>query len=298
MTLEEFLVRVRAVPWSRLAGAYGPSDGSASRRATREDGAEIELRLGDVPGALAALAEAASDDEDYWMDAIDTLYAHVTHQGELFEVTAHVIPLVGSLVAARGDAVGAELAEFVAYCGDRAAIYAGSGEPAWQAIGRACQDALRAPAGAVELPPRAPSPPPVIAQETIERELHRHLGLVPGATYMVQRAGLNAATAWGDRAPALALQVAEAITHAALRVPASLARATALVGVGRVDEGIAALRALATAALGPGEVRRALDRRTVIAAIDRVAAPSLAEVRAALAASPDAEIEWGEGDEL
>ncbi len=73
-----FEARVRAVDWSRLAGAYGASDES-----TRGD---------DVGATLIGLSRGELDADD------EVLAGHVWHQGTIYPVTPVVVPFLWELV--------------------------------------------------------------------------------------------------------------------------------------------------------------------------------------------------------
>jgi len=66
------------VDWSRLPGCYG-----------------VER---DVRGALEILRFGTDAGSDEFSDALDVLYGHVWHQGDIFPVTAHVLPFVFDIV--------------------------------------------------------------------------------------------------------------------------------------------------------------------------------------------------------
>ena len=98
MSLEDVEGKLRGVDWASLNGAYGASDGSAHRLSTLHDGTLVKTVLGDVPHALSTLAREGDTSSDEWADAMDVLYSHVTHQGDLYEVTPYVVPFLFELV--------------------------------------------------------------------------------------------------------------------------------------------------------------------------------------------------------
>jgi len=67
---EELLRDIHAFDWTSLSGAYGASD----------------VGPHDVLGALEVLLTEHDVEGDAWLDAINVLQSHATHQGSVYEV--------------------------------------------------------------------------------------------------------------------------------------------------------------------------------------------------------------------
>jgi hypothetical protein len=116
MDLPALEAALRAVPWASLQGAYGASDGSV----TRAGG----YRLGDIPRALLTLADVTDAGGDDALDALDVLQSHAWHQGDIYPVTAHVVPFAVALSSAPEVVVRGDVAYWLALVADSASRYA------------------------------------------------------------------------------------------------------------------------------------------------------------------------------
>lgn len=120
---------MRDVDWSQLPGCYG------SER--------------DVAGALESLRFGTDPDSDNFSDALEVLYGHAWHQGNIFPVTAHVIPFVLDIVdhspalATRPSRARSEIAMFVTCCAASAHSAAQSPQGSDHAYGEEVLAALR-----------------------------------------------------------------------------------------------------------------------------------------------------------
>lgn len=80
------LERIDDIDWARLSHAYGPAD--------------------DVPDQIRALR---SDERDVRRKALHQLYGNIYHQGTRYEATAHAVPFLLEVLAARDTADRAEV---------------------------------------------------------------------------------------------------------------------------------------------------------------------------------------------
>ncbi len=120
---ESYRAAVLAEPWGNWTGAYGPSDGA-------------DNDLADVPTTLLGLVEAAHD-PDRRQEHLDSLYAHLAHQGEIYEATAHVVPFLVQLIEDVEIPDPGPIGVFIAYsvaCATRAKR---SPDPSYAAFGHA-----------------------------------------------------------------------------------------------------------------------------------------------------------------
>jgi hypothetical protein len=114
------LEEVDQVDWASLRGAYGSCE--------------------QVADMLRALV---SDDEDTFRSAIDDgLHAHVWHQGDVFEVTAHVVPFVVGVVNDRAARDRASVAHTLCLFAEAAVQLAASGDVGARANAAAVRRAL------------------------------------------------------------------------------------------------------------------------------------------------------------
>jgi hypothetical protein len=108
------LERVDQVDWASLRDAYGPATA--------------------IPEALHGLC---SEDEETRMEAFSVLQSNVWHQGDIYEVTPHVVPFL--LELAEGDP---ELIEYLGVLAQSARRYLQRPEPEARALGAAVLSAL------------------------------------------------------------------------------------------------------------------------------------------------------------
>jgi len=140
--ISEFQKAVQRVDWKALSGAYGPSDGSVRSTGRLMDGTSVETVLGNVPEALTLLATERDTESDEWADAMDVLCSHVSHQGDIYEVTPRVVPFIFDLLSMPEVAGPRGLAECLVLWAESAKRYEASAQPEDRALGRSLDAAL------------------------------------------------------------------------------------------------------------------------------------------------------------
>ncbi len=277
MTAEEFLARIRTLPWESFEGAYGSS-------------------VTNVPRALAALVTANERDDDDWCDAINgVLYAHVWHQGDLYEVTPHVIPFLRSLAGSSNVASREDLEEVLAIYANSAQDYL-RGDERRRDLGTRVFAALEAPIESLELPARVP---PDTEEDLTElaRKVERCALTVRGASHDTQRSAMFLASHAVVRLPKVAARLAEQIDDPKCVAWARLVHGHALARVGRLEEATTRLRAVALEWLGPATLdaaNQSITRTQLLEVLANI--PALADLHARVAAAPAPAVAIAEGD--
>ncbi len=208
-----FVEAVNLVPWAKLEGCHGASDGSSRSPAAT-----------DVPRALLTLAtwDFAEPGAEEWEDVADILYSHVTHQGSVFEVTSHVVPLVVSLVIDCEFGAPAGLAAFLPYVSACARRARGARSEAKRAYGEAIGQALEAAQPRIMSWDESPALAPALAALAVESPSLRSAWLARAETRPLTAIDLAALTAMKRSLPG-----ADRAARAMLEGPPGLARTAA-----------------------------------------------------------------------